>query len=106
MAVGNSLLFFYKYIKGLTFFFFLKHQVFSRLKVFQFFKNLYKIFGIYSIGIYLINNVVIVSGGQRKNSAIHIHLSIPPKLPSHSGCHMTLSRVPRAVQQVLAGSPC
>ena len=29
-----------------------------------------------------------------------------PKLPSHPGCHLTLSRVPCAVQQVLPGSPC
>ena len=29
-----------------------------------------------------------------------------PKLPSHPGCHTILSRVPCAVQQVLAGSPC
>ena len=29
-----------------------------------------------------------------------------PKPPSHPGCHMTLSRVPCAVQQVLAGSAC
>ena len=28
------------------------------------------------------------------------------KLPSHPGCHMTLSRVPCAGQQVLVGSPC
>ena len=43
-----------------------------------------------------INNVVIVSSAQQRNSAIHIHVSILPKLPSHSGCHMTLSIVPCA----------
>ena len=29
-----------------------------------------------------------------------------PKVPSHPGCHVTLSRVPWAGQQALAGSPC
>ena len=43
-----------------------------------------------------INNVVIVSSAQQRNSAIHIHVSILSKLPSHSGCHMTLSIVPCA----------
>ena len=46
-------------------------------------------------GIQLINNVVL--GAQQSSSAIHIHVSIIPKLPSHPGCHTTLSRVPCAV---------
>ena len=28
-----------------------------------------------------------------------------PKYPSHSGCHITLSRVPCSIQQVLVGYP-
>ena len=40
------------------------------------------------------NNVVIVSGGEQRDSAIPIHVSILPKLPSHPGWHITLSRVP------------
>ena len=31
---------------------------------------------LFYIGVYPINNVVIVSGGQQMNSAIHIHVSI------------------------------
>ena len=39
-------------------------------------------------------NVVIVSGEQQRDSAKYILVSILPKLPSHPGCHITLSRVP------------
>ena len=39
------------------------------------------------------NSVVIVSGGQPRDSATHIHVSI---LPSHPGCRMIVSRVPCA----------
>ena len=46
-----------------------------------------------------INNVVIVSGGQQRDSTIHIHVSILPKLPSHPHCHITLSRVTYDVQE-------
>ena len=31
--------------------------------------------------------------------------SFSPKLPSHKGCHITLSRVPCTVQKVLSGYP-
>ena len=41
-----------------------------------------------------INNVVRVSGEQWRDSAIHIHVSILPQLPSHPGCHITVSRYP------------
>ena len=41
-----------------------------------------------------------VSGEQLRDSAIHIHVSI---LPSHRGCHITLSRVPCAIPWVLVG---
>ena len=47
-------------------------------------------------GIQLINNVV--SGAQQSSSAIHIHVSIIPKFPSHPGYHIALSRVPCAIQ--------
>ena len=40
-----------------------------------------------------INNMI-VSGEQPRDLAIHIHGSILPKLPSHAGCCITLSRVP------------
>ena len=39
------------------------------------------------------NSVVIVSGGQQRDSATHIRVSI---LPSHPGCCMILSRGPCA----------
>ena len=46
---------------------------------------------LFCIGVYPINNVVVVSGEQQRDSAIHIHVSI---LPSHPGFHRTLSRDP------------
>ena len=58
---------------------------------------------LFCIGVYLINNVVIVPGGQQRDSAIHIHASILSKTPSHPGYHITQSRVPCAVQQVIVG---
>ena len=39
------------------------------------------------------NNVMIVSGGQQRDSTTHIHV---PILLSHPGCHKMLSRVPCA----------
>ena len=36
-------------------------------------------------------------------SQSHIHVSILPQTPSHPGCRITVSRVPCALQQVLAG---
>ena len=53
----------------------------------------------------LTHNVVIVSGERRRDSSIHIHVSILPKPLSNSGCHVTLSKVPCAIQQVLACYP-
>ena len=38
---------------------------------------------LFCIGIQPINNIVIVSGGQQRDSAIHTHISILPKTPSH-----------------------
>ena len=48
----------------------------------------------FCIGIYPINNIVIVSGEQWRNSAICIHISILPLIPLCPGWHITLSRVP------------
>ena len=39
-----------------------------------------------------INNVVMVSGGQQSNSAIHIHVSIFPQIPP-------TSRLPHNIEQ-------
>ena len=56
---------------------------------------------LFSIGVEPINTVVIVSAGQTRDSRIHIRIHSPPKLPFHPGCHIALSRVPCALQQVL-----
>ena len=41
----------------------------------------------------MINNVVIVTGKQQGESAIHTYMyPFSPKLPTHPGCHITLSR--------------
>ena len=45
----------------------------------------------------LMSNTVTVSDGDQRDSVIHMHVSILPKLPSHPGCHMTLNRVPCAI---------
>ena len=52
----------------------------------------------FCIGVFLTNNAVIVSGGQPRDPAIHTYVSILPKLLSHPGCCITLSRVPCAIQ--------
>ena len=41
--------------------------------------------------------VITVSGEQRRDSAIHIHVSMLPQTPLCPGCHVTLSRVPCAI---------
>ena len=46
----------------------------------------------------LINNVVIASGEQQRDSAIHYMYPFSPQPPSHPGCHATLSRVPCVLQ--------
>ena len=56
-------------------------------------------------GVQTINNMVVMSGERQKGSAIHIHVSIVLQTPSHPGWHITLSRVPCAIQQVLVGYP-
>ena len=52
---------------------------------------------------WLTNNAATVLGEQWRDSATHIHVSILPTNPSHSGCYITLSRVPCAIQEVLVG---
>lgn len=43
------------------------------------------------MGVQPINKVLTVSGGQQRDSALHIHASILPQRPlSYSGWHMTL----------------
>ena len=49
------------------------------------------------IGVQPINNVMVVSDGQR-DSAIPIHVSILPQSPLPSRLHIALSRVPCAIQ--------
>ena len=63
-----------------------------RLLLLYFFKTYF--------GILPINNVVIVLGGQRRDSAIPIPYMylFSPKLPSHPGWRITLSTVPWATQ--------
>ena len=46
----------------------------------------------------LTSNIVTVSGEQQRDSAICIHVPFSSKLPFHPGGHITLSRVPCAVQ--------
>ena len=60
---------------------------------------------LFCIGIQQISNVVKVSGGLHRDSAIDIHLSILTQTPLLSSCHMALSRVPCAIQWILVGYP-
>ena len=81
-------------------------QVDRRLQNSEEFFFLLKFFFKLYIGIQLINNVVIVSDRQQTDSATYIHLLIlsPSTLYSHLDCHVTLSRIPSAIQWVLSGS--
>ena len=47
---------------------------------------------LFCIGVYPINNVVIVSDEQKRDSAIHIHVSILPQPPF-------LARLPHNIEQ-------
>ena len=66
----------------------------KRNDIFFFFLNL-----LFCMGVQPINNAMIVSGEQWRDSTIHIHVCIvylyvyalSPKLPSPPGCHITLS---------------
>ena len=57
----------------------------------------------FCLGVWPINNVVMVSGGQQRDSVIHIHVSIlsqtplPSRLPHHTEQSF--------IQSVLAGYP-
>ena len=51
------------------------------------------------LGYSQLTTVVTVSGEHQGNSAIHKHVS--PKLHSHPGCHIILSRVPCAYSRSL-----
>ena len=58
-------------------------------KYFTFKKTFYFVLGCNRLA----NNVVIVSGEQRRDWAIHTHKSILSPLSSYPGCHITLSRL-------------
>ena len=45
-----------------------------------------------------INHVVTISGGQQRDSGIHVNVSILTQIPSHPGFHITLYRVLWAMQ--------
>ena len=47
---------------------------------------------LFCIGVQLINNVMIVSGEQLRESATYIHVSSLPQTALPSCCHITLSR--------------
>ena len=55
---------------------------------------------LFCIGVQPINNVAVISGEHQRDSAIHIHISILCKLPSHPGFQIRLSRDPCALKQV------
>ena len=57
---------------------------------------------LFCIGIYPINNVVIVSGGQRRNSATHKHVSILPQIPLPSRLPCNIEQSPLCC----LGGPC
>ena len=52
---------------------------------------------LFYIGVWLINNVVTVSGGQQRDPAIYIHVSILPQTPLPTRLPQTLSRFPHAL---------
>ena len=48
------------------------------------------------------SQAVVVSGGQQRDSAIHIYVCpFSPRLPSRPGCHIALSKVPCALRGAL-----
>ena len=51
---------------------------------FSFFLTLHFLF---CTGVAMINQVVVVSGEQRRDSATHTHVSILLQIPSHPGSH-------------------
>ena len=53
---------------------------------------------LFYIGVELVSDVVMVSVEQQRDSATYVHASILAQHPSYLGCHITLSRVPWAIQ--------
>ena len=93
---GNSLeSYFKKHIKSAFFFVVLDAPRTVRVYVVSMWFLWFFLFS-FCIGIYPVNNVVIILGEQQRNSAMYMH-PFSPKLPSHPDCHVTLSRVPCAV---------
>ena len=58
---------------------------------------------LFYIKIQPINNVVTVSGGEQRDSAIHVY-AFSPELACHPGCHTTLNSS-LCYQQVFVGYP-
>ena len=58
----------------------------------------YYFYFLFCFGVKPIDIVVMVSGEQRRDSARHIRVSILPQTPLLSRLHVTLSRVPCAIQ--------
>ena len=63
-----------------------------------FLNKLFPLNFLFNIEVQQINNVVIVSSGQQRDPAIVCMYPFSLKLPSHPGCHITLRRVPCAIQ--------
>ena len=49
--------------------------------------DLFTFFKMFHVGVQPISSVVIVSGGQQRDSAVHTHASILPKTPCHPGLY-------------------
>ena len=62
-------------------------------RVFFFLKNF-----LFCVGVETINNVEVILGEQQRDLAIQIQVSILPQAPSPPGSHITLDRVPCALQ--------
>ena len=59
----------------------------------------------FCLGVWLMNHVVIVLGDS-EGTQVYIYMyRLSPKLPSYPACHITLSRVPCAIQQDFVGYP-
>ena len=70
----------------------------------SFFKKLLY-WSIFYIEVYPINNVVIVPGGQQRDSAKHIPVSILPQTPLPSRLPHNIEQSSYAIQQDLVGYP-
>ena len=67
---------------------------------------MYLIMVLFCTGVQLINNVVIVPGTQHRDSAVPTQVSILLQTALPSRLHVTLSRVPCAIQQVTTILSC